>query len=120
MGKSGGCPASNSEAVSRLISLALRAGVDPKSIAEQLRGIRCPIPTWMEGEMILSCADAIGHVLEQGIADFEGKKDDGTVAKIKYTGLDLGFCPQCPQCGTMLVHEEGCATCKTCGYSKCG
>jgi ribonucleoside-diphosphate reductase alpha chain len=122
MGKSGGCPASNSEAVSRLISLALRAGVDPKSIAEQLRGIRCPIPTWMEGEMILSCADAIGHVLEKGIADFEGKSDSagGETAKIKYTGLDLGFCPQCPQCGTILVHEEGCAVCKTCGYSKCG
>jgi ribonucleoside-diphosphate reductase alpha chain len=122
MGKSGGCPASNSEAVSRLISLALRAGVDPKSIAEQLRGIRCPIPTWMEGEMILSCADAIGHVLEKGIADFEGPKDGtgGETAKIQYTGLDLGFCPQCPQCGTILVHEEGCAVCKTCGYSKCG
>jgi ribonucleoside-diphosphate reductase alpha chain len=120
MGKSGGCPASNSEAVSRLISLSLRAGVDPKSIAEQLRGIRCPIPTWMEGEMILSCADAIGHVLEQGIADFEGTHDNGTVTKIQYTGLDMGFCPQCPQCGTILVHEEGCAVCKTCGYSKCG
>jgi ribonucleoside-diphosphate reductase alpha chain len=120
MGKSGGCPASNSEAVSRLISLALRAGVDPKSIAEQLRGIRCPIPTWQEGEMILSCADAIGHVLEQGIADFDGTADSGTAKKIKYTGLDLGFCPQCPECGTILEHEEGCAVCKTCGYSKCG
>jgi ribonucleoside-diphosphate reductase alpha chain len=122
MGKSGGCPASNSEAVSRLISLSLRAGVDPKSIAEQLRGIRCPIPTWMEGEMILSCADAIGHVLEQSIADFEGTRPSATgeTTKIKYTGLDLGFCPQCPQCGTILVHEEGCAVCKTCGYSKCG
>jgi ribonucleoside-diphosphate reductase alpha chain len=120
MGKSGGCPASNSEAVSRLISLSLRAGVDPKSIAEQLRGIRCPIPTWQEGEMILSCADAIGHVLEQGIADFDGTAENGTVKKIKYTGLDLGFCPQCPECGTILEHEEGCAVCKTCGYSKCG
>jgi ribonucleoside-diphosphate reductase alpha chain len=120
MGKSGGCPASNSEAVSRLISLSLRAGVDPKSIAEQLRGIRCPIPTWQEGEMILSCADAIGHVLEQGIADFDGTADSGAVKKIKYSGLDLGFCPQCPECGTILEHEEGCAVCKTCGYSKCG
>jgi len=120
MGKSGGCPASNSEAVSRLISLALRAGVDPKSIAEQLRGIRCPIPTWQEGEMILSCADAIGHVLEQGIADFAGNTGDSESKKIKYTGLDMGFCPQCPECGTILAQEEGCAVCKTCGYSKCG
>ena len=72
--------------------------------------------------MILSCADAIGHVLEQGIADFEGTADSAgdESSKIKYTGLDLGFCPQCPQCGTILVHEEGCAVCKTCGYSKCG
>jgi len=116
MGKSGGCPASNAEAVSRLISLALRAGVDPKSIVEQLRGIRCPIPAWVEGETILSCADAIGHILEKSIADFEGKSEG---EKIKYSHLDWGFCPQCPQCGSILVHEEGCATCKTCGFSKC-
>ena len=118
MGKSGGCPASNSEAVSRLISLSLRAGVDPKSIAEQLRGIRCPIPTWHEGEMILSCADAIGHVLQLGMRDAAG----GAEESVKYhkSSLDLGLCPQCPECGTIMEHQEGCAVCKTCGYSKCG
>lgn len=119
MGKSGGCPASNSEAVSRLISLALRAGVDPKSISEQLRGIRCPIPTWHEGEMILSCADAIGHVLQLGMRDASGGGDDPT-AKNSKSNLDLGLCPQCPECGTIMERQEGCAVCKTCGYSKCG
>jgi len=116
MGKSGGCPASNSEAVSRLISLALRAGVDPKSISEQLRGIRCPIPTWYEGEMILSCADAIGHILQKGVEDTFGVSEDTTTR----SAFDIGLCPQCPECGTIMEHQEGCAVCKTCGYSKCG
>jgi ribonucleoside-diphosphate reductase alpha chain len=117
MGKSGGCPASNSEAVSRLVSLALRSGVDPASIAQQLRGIRCPIPTWHEGEMILSCADAIGQVLEQGIRDTTGVASLGSTRK---TAFDMGLCPQCPECGSILEHQEGCAVCRTCGYSKCG
>jgi ribonucleoside-diphosphate reductase alpha chain len=116
MGKSGGCPASNSEAVSRLISLSLRSGVDPKAISEQLRGIRCPIPTWHEGKMILSCADAIGHVLQKGVEDRFGTTEDSA----KKTAFDLGLCPQCPECGTIMEHQEGCAVCKSCGYSKCG
>lgn len=117
MGKSGGCAASNAEAVSRLISLALRAGIDPKSIVEQLRGIRCPIPTWHEGEMILSCADAIGRVLEKGINDMHGGAQGQQ--QISFTSLDMGFCPQCPECGGIMEHEGGCAVCKTCGFSKC-
>lgn len=119
MGKSGGCAASNAEAVSRLVSLALRAGVDPKSIVEQLRGIRCPIPTWHDGEMILSCADAIGRTLEKAINDTFGEQDKNH-SQITFTGLDMGFCPQCPECGGIMEHESGCAVCKTCGFSKCG
>jgi len=117
MGKSGGCAASNAEAVSRLVSLALRAGVDPKSIVEQLRGIRCPIPTWHEGEMILSCADAIGRILERTIIDANGLQSKN---QITFSGLDMGYCPQCPECGGIMEHEGGCAVCKGCGFSKCG
>jgi ribonucleoside-diphosphate reductase alpha chain len=117
MGKSGGCAASNAEAVSRLISLALRAGVDPNAIVEQLRGIRCPIPTWHEGEMILSCADAIGRVLEKALAEVSGA---AARPQITYTGLDMGYCPQCPECGGIMENEGGCAVCKSCGFSKCG
>jgi ribonucleoside-diphosphate reductase alpha chain len=134
MGKSGGCAASNAEAVARLISISLRAGVDPKSVVEQLRGIRCPVPTWNEGEMILSCADAIGRVLEKAINDREGargasrtllpkpaaKQTTTQASEVQITNIDLGYCPQCPECGGMMEHEGGCAVCHSCGFSKCG
>jgi ribonucleoside-diphosphate reductase alpha chain len=135
MGKSGGCASSNAESVARLISLALRAGVDPKSVAEQLRGIRCPAPTWSDGEMILSCADAIGRVLEKAIVEIENgapgmralpeaPASAAPATSVAYTsgtsGLDMGHCPQCPECGGMMEHEGGCAVCRGCGFSKCG
>ena len=117
MGKSGGCAASNAEAVSRLVSLALRSGIDPKSILEQLRGIRCPIPTWHEGEMVLSCADAIGKTLEKAINEVQGLQGQ---PKITFSNLDMGLCPQCPECGGIMENEGGCSVCKSCGFSKCG
>ncbi|MDR3013267.1 MAG: vitamin B12-dependent ribonucleotide reductase [Chitinispirillales bacterium] len=117
MGKSGGCAASNAEAVSRLVSLAMRSGIDPGVIVAQLRGIRCPIPTWHDGEMVLSCSDAIGRILEKAITEVHGK---GNTPQIAYTGLDMGYCPQCPDCGGIMEHESGCAVCKSCGFSKCG
>jgi ribonucleoside-diphosphate reductase alpha chain len=117
MGKSGGCASSNAEAVSRMVSLSLRAGIDPKAIIEQLRGIRCPIPTWHEGDMILSCADAIGRTLEKALNDLHVAHGQ---PQISFSGLDMGYCPQCPECGGIMESEGGCSVCKTCGFSKCG
>jgi ribonucleoside-diphosphate reductase alpha chain len=117
MGKSGGCASSNAEAVSRLVSLGLRSGIDPATIVEQLRGIRCPIPTWHEGEMVLSCADAIARVLEKAIKEVTGAEMQQAIT---FTGLDMGYCPQCPDCGGIMENESGCSVCKVCGYSKCG
>jgi ribonucleoside-diphosphate reductase alpha chain len=118
MGKSGGCMASQSEAIGRLISLGLRSGIDTQAIIRQLEGIRCPAPAWQEGNIILSCADAIGKAMHSYI------NDNSTTAIVSSTGEVarnlLGMCPECPDCGTMVEFAEGCLRCPSCGYSQCG
>jgi len=51
------------EAISRLISLALRSGVNVGELVEQLRGIRCPSPAMTESGTVLSCSDAIARAI---------------------------------------------------------
>ena len=63
-GRAGGCP-SQSEATSRLVSVALRSGMDVKAIVEQLKGIRCPSTIRQKGLKVLSCPDAIGRLIEK-------------------------------------------------------
>ena len=65
MGKAGGCASSNTEALGRLISLALKKGASPQEVVEQLKGIRCHVPYGMGPNATLSCADAIGKALER-------------------------------------------------------
>jgi ribonucleoside-diphosphate reductase alpha chain len=122
LGKSGGCTSSQSEAIGRLISLALRSGVKPEKIIEQLKGIRCPSPVIYQGESIFSCADALAKALEIYLQEknvpslFDSVK---LQEKQKSNKNGLGINPQCPECGAMLEIGEGCATCRSCGFSKC-
>jgi ribonucleoside-diphosphate reductase alpha chain len=137
MGKSGGCAASQSEAVSRMVSLALRSGISLDSIIKQVKGIRCPSPAWGEGGSILSCPDAIARALERYTKDAVSHPHHKPRAVISaqphptvaYASSDcakggsknhLGLCPECPDCGGLLEFGEGCAFCRGCGFSKCG
>jgi ribonucleoside-diphosphate reductase alpha chain len=113
LGKAGGCASAQLEATSRLISLAVRSGIDISSVAKHLRGIHCPSVAWEEGRAILSCADAIASVLEKYVTD----KETGTS---KDSGLVKNWAGQCPECGNMLIYQEGCHICPSCGYTKCG
>ena len=138
MGKAGGCAMSQLEALGRLVSLAFRSGIDTNSIIEQLRGIRCPSPSWEKGGRIFSCSDAIARVIERRVQDHKAKDihaaatpqqalaqaapstGEDTVskaAKAVKTGNIVGVCPDC---GSALWHVEGCMVCNSCGYSKCG
>ncbi|OGI18054.1 MAG: ribonucleotide-diphosphate reductase subunit alpha [Candidatus Melainabacteria bacterium RIFOXYA12_FULL_32_12] len=125
MGKSGGCATSQAEATGRMISLALRAGVDITSIIGQLKGIRCPAPAVGKGGVILSCSDAISKVLERNLEKALGAlsiNGDAEYSEISYSQsskADLGICPECPECGQMLEFSEGCVLCKNCGFSRC-
>jgi len=110
LGKAGGCP-SQSEATCRAISTALRSGVDPKVIINQLSGIRC-LSTAVarkanKGVNVLSCPDAIAQALEEAL----GLSD---------TAQNHQFIKKCPDCGQVLRFESGCDVCKNCGFSKCG
>lgn len=113
MGKSGGCTASQSEAIGRLISLALRSGIETRAVIKQLKGIRCPSPSWHNGGSTLSCSDAVAKALER----YLNGSSPGQQVVVK--GL-VDICPECPECGGMIELVEGCAVCRACGYSQCG
>jgi len=141
IGKAGGNAAAQSEAISRLISLALRSGVDPNAIIKQLKGISGPNPTWEDGRLILSTPDAIGKSLDDylnenpesrtnGLSDFEdedNRKSPITMATTeevtkhnkKVTDYTFKNISTCPDCGSSVMHEAGCVTCPGCGFSKC-
>ncbi|MBR5266326.1 MAG: vitamin B12-dependent ribonucleotide reductase [Clostridia bacterium] len=128
-GRHGGCP-SQSEAISRLTSIALRSGVDINSILEQLRGIRCPSTIRHHDMCVTSCPDAIAKTIEKVMkmhdaaqaikaeaekpAPAPAPKPQAKADEDKHTMM------YCPECGEKIEHAGGCVICPNCGYSKCG
>jgi ribonucleoside-diphosphate reductase alpha chain len=141
IGKAGGNAAAQSEAISRLISLALRSGVDPLAIIKQLKGISGPNPTWEDGRLVLSTPDAIGKALDDYLNENSESKDDrkskaqnedsrkttitmatseeATKNENNVTDFTFKNITTCPDCGSSVMHEGGCVTCPGCGFSKC-
>lgn len=132
LGRAGGCP-SQSEATSRLISIALRSGMDVKEIIEQLKGIRCHSTLRQKATnkniKVLSCPDAIGKALERAMntcVDVENSINDFAYTvdedldDIMVPGEAIENDSICPECGSILEHEGGCNICRNCGFSKCG
>jgi ribonucleoside-diphosphate reductase alpha chain len=139
-GRAGGCP-SQSEATARLVSIAMRSGIDVKSIVEQLKGIRCPSTIRQKGLKVMSCPDAIGRLIEK-VAKLQNGKEDEVSEELSLPEDNLiprptaRFDPElsacsdeifdslssaaCPECGKPVEHEGGCVVCRHCGYSKCG
>lgn len=139
MGKAGGCAASQSEAISRLVSLALRSNIEPESIVRELMGISCHRVVWQSGNRILSCADAIGRTIEwylneqsdepltigDAIQSVEPVPEDDnfTIDSIMHDDEEAveNLAGACPICGGPLKYESGCVACAmNCGYSECG
>jgi ribonucleoside-diphosphate reductase alpha chain len=125
LGKAGGCASAQLEATCRLISLALRSGVDVNTVIKQLRGIRCPSIAWEGGKSVLSCADAIASVLERHISgetetlEKEEIPQGKMPSKTEDYGLVRNIAGQCPDCAGLLAYQEGCFVCPNCGYTKC-
>ncbi|MFW5790082.1 MAG: vitamin B12-dependent ribonucleotide reductase [Bacillota bacterium] len=130
-GKGGGCHA-QSEAISRLTSLALRSGMPVEEITDQLKGIRCEAAMIRSEVKNLSCPDAIGRALEasneNGDLSVQNKDFNSETVKEKAAeavrGYNLNNNPdekrKCPECGSELASDGGCVVCNSCGWSKCG
>ena len=126
IGKAGGNAAAQSEAISRLISLSLRSGLDPQAIVRQLKGISGPNPTWEDGRLILSTPDAIGKALDDYLTERNingnnteilNEKPRITLAQDKKIDDGIMICTECHN--HSVVNEGGCLTCRECGWSKC-
>jgi len=107
-----GC-AALSEAVSRLISITLRSGIDIDSILKQIEGIRCITCIADENTHVLSCPDAIGKAIE-----FYLKGSNKFDLNIAGGPKSIMICPE-ESCGGIMHPEGGCYVCRNCGYSKC-
>ena len=129
LGKAGGCDSAQLEAISRLVSLALRSGIDMREIVEQLRGITC-CPAWDNGTLVRSAPDAVALALA-GHANSESRPEEmheGSQLKLlpeskERPKWDLeGANPKsrCPDCTSLLIYQEGCLMCAGCGWNKCG
>jgi ribonucleoside-diphosphate reductase alpha chain len=112
IGKSGRSITAKAEAIGRLVSLALRSGVDVRDIVSQIKGIGGEHPVFQKKGLLLSIPDAIAWVLEKNYL-----KD-----RPVHTGGNniLNGDRLCPDCGEALVFQEGCHNCQSCGYTLCG
>ncbi len=130
IGKAGGCAASQSEAIGRLVSLAFRSGIEPEDVIRQLKGISCHVPVWYQEGKILSCSDAVAKAIEWHLQmkrpiQTKDSPREGTFISKGSLGQTITPSPTlflrgaCPECGGPLIFEEGCVKCM-CGYSDCG
>ena len=134
-GRSGGCEAAHLDGLSRLTSLALRSGVDPEQIVDQLKGTTC-CPVWDGGNLIRSAEDAVAYVLGKRINDVSDSELTLDTIDIKDDVAQLGIFPsdnldseggegklnsgaRCPDCSAYMIFQEGCHSCRDCGYTKC-
>ncbi len=114
VGKAGGAANADMEAIGRLISLALRHGIDLNEVRDQLRGISCDRAVGFGPYKVLSGPDGIAQAVDQYLSVKAGTEH-------RHAELEPDVLVPCPDCGSShLAFEEGCKKCHVCGYSACG
>jgi ribonucleoside-diphosphate reductase alpha chain len=110
IGKAGSDVVAFTEAIARLISLALRCGVSVDEIVTQLEGIGGARSVGFGPNRIMSVPDAVGQALRT-LAQAEAGEE------ISNGNHQLELCPDCGTCA--LIRAEGCLKCEACGFSEC-
>jgi ribonucleoside-diphosphate reductase alpha chain len=108
IGKSGYTTMADTEAICRLISLALRSQIPVEQVIRQLRGIGGSNQIFADGSRVFSIPDAIAQVLDRHFG--EGKS--GRPPLLQPAEI-------CPECAGAMNFSSGCYACPSCGYSTC-
>lgn len=105
-------------ALTRMISAVFRRGGDVSFVVEELKAVFDPRGgQWMNGRYVPSLLAAIGGIIERHMVEI-GFLDPH--ASGEGLGQRKASGTACPRCGNQtLIFQEGCATCLSCGYSKC-
>lgn len=121
----GGCSA-NIATIVRLSSLALRCGVKPEKLIEELKEQKCPACKTLRGQgrkdVSLSCGNAIAESLQEAIAEFNGDFKEKTNIKQPKQTVEVHeerVRKKCPECGAEIRAEGNCVSCTQCSWSKC-
>ncbi|MBE1284320.1 MAG: adenosylcobalamin-dependent ribonucleoside-diphosphate reductase [Rhodobacteraceae bacterium] len=113
-------------ALTRMISAVFRRGGDVSFVVEELKAVFDPRGgAWVQGKYIPSILAAIGGVIETHMVKIGFLEGEGmglkTDPKADVVNLDQPRGKACPSCGQYdMQMVEGCMTCRSCGYSKCG
>ena len=113
-------------ALTRMISAVFRRGGDVSFVVEELKAVFDPRGgAWVDGKYIPSILAAIGGVIEHHMISTGfiagagmGLKVDPQAEVINLKQSRGASCSSCGQFDLRMV--EGCITCGSCGYSKCG
>ena len=145
LGKAGSIAMADTEAIGRLISLALRFGIPISEVHQQLRGISSDRAVGFGVKKVLSVPDAIAQAIgireqekagvqQELIPELVGETPAAPVGAgglampeeepelPLLTGYDPSetFIGTCPDCQSQLEFAEGCMKCHVCGFSECG
>jgi ribonucleoside-diphosphate reductase alpha chain len=113
-------------ALTRMISAVFRRGGDVSFVVEELKAVFDPRGgAWMNGKYVPSILAAIGGVIERHMVAIGFIEGEGMGLKsdpqAQVVNLDAPRGKPCPSCGQYEMRMiEGCMTCASCGYSKCG
>ncbi len=113
--------------LTRMISAVFRRGGDVSFVVEEMKAVFDPRGgAWIRGKYVPSILAAIGGVIEQhmisiGFLEAEGMGLKGDPQSVVTEISKMSSKISCSSCGSFDVRKiEGCDTCASCGYSKCG
>ena len=114
-------------ALTRMISAVFRRGGDVSFVVDEMKAVFDPRGgQWTGGRYVPSLLAAIGEVIERhlvAIGFMAPRESQEATPEMKAVAIAAEGAPAraCPRCSSpSLVKLEGCDTCVSCGYSRCG